>query len=100
MMRLMIVKSVNNEEEKQYNIDNILHGTKVLKKLVMPWANTDWIVCANSYFTSVPAAEEMWNHGIRFIGVINTSMRQFTMTYLSNIELQNLGDMSGLLKVR
>ena len=33
----------------------------------------------------------------RFIGVTKTEMRKFPMTYLSNIELQNRGDMSGFL---
>ena len=65
--------------------------------LVMPWANTDRIVCADTYFASVPAAEELWNHGIRFIGVIKTAMWQFPMEYLYNIEFHNWGDMSGLL---
>ena len=45
----------------------------------------------------MPAAEELWKHGLRFIGVINTATRQFPMAYLSNIEFQNRGDMSGLL---
>ena len=60
MMQLRIVKSLKNEEDQQDDRDNLPHGTKVLKELVMPWANTDRIVCADSYFTSVPAAEELW----------------------------------------
>ena len=57
MMWLRILKSVNNEEDQQDDEDNIPHGTKVLKELVMPWANTDRIVCTDSYLVSVPAAE-------------------------------------------
>ena len=45
----------------------------------------------------MPDAEELWKHGIRFIGIIKTSTRKFTMAYLSNIEFQNRGYMSGLL---
>ena len=56
MMRIRILKSAKNEEEQQYDRDNLPHGTKVLKELVMPWANTDNIICAVSYFASVPAA--------------------------------------------
>ena len=63
----------------------------------MPWANTDRIICADSYFASVPAAEELWKHGIRFIGVIKTATRKFPMAHLSNIEFQNRGNMNGLL---
>ena len=95
MMRLRIVKSAKNEEEQQDDRDNLPHGTKFLKELVMPWANMDRIVCADSYFASVPAAEELWKHGLCFMGIIKTSTRQFPMAYLSNIELQNQGDMSG-----
>ena len=58
----------------------------MMKELVMPWDNTDRIVCADSYFESVPAAEELWKHGIRLIDVTKTSKRQFLMAYLSNIE--------------
>ena len=57
IIRLRIVKSENNEEEQQDDRDNIPHGKKVLKELLIPWDNTDRIVCADSYFTSVHAAE-------------------------------------------
>ena len=63
----------------------------------MPWANTDRILYAESYFESVPAAEEWWNNGFRFIGVINTATRKFLMVNLSNTKLHNRVDMSGLL---
>ena len=43
------------------------------------------------------AAGELWNHGLRFIGSIKTATQKFPMAYLSNIESQNRGDMSGLL---
>ena len=45
MMRLRIVKSARNEEEQEDDEDNLPHGKKMLKELVMPWDNTDWIVC-------------------------------------------------------
>ena len=64
---------------------------------MLPWANTDRIIFADSYFVSVPAAEKLWKHGLCFIGVIKTTTRKVPMAYLSNIELHNMGDMSGLL---
>ena len=64
---------------------------------MLPWANTDRIVCTDSYFASVPAAEELWKHVICFIGVIKTATQKFLMTYLYNTELQNRENMSGLL---
>ena len=57
MMWLMIVKYENNEEDQKDNKDNLSHGTKVLKELVIPWANMDKTVCAYSYSASVPAPE-------------------------------------------
>ena len=56
MMRLSIVKYENNEECQAYNEDSLPHGTKALKEIMMPWANTESIVCAESYFASVPNA--------------------------------------------
>ena len=84
-MRIRSLKSAKNEEDWQDDRDNLPHGTKVLKELVMPWANTDRIVCADSYFASVPDAKEFWKHGLRFIGLIKTETRKFPMAYLSNI---------------
>ena len=51
----MIVKSARNEAEQVYGEYNLPHNKKVLKELVMPWDNTNSIVCADSYFASVPA---------------------------------------------
>ena len=92
MMRLSIGKSESNEEQQkddEDDEDNLPHGTKVLKELVMPWANTDMIIFEDSYFISVPAAEELWKHGLRFVCVIKTETHQFPMAFLYNIELQN-----------
>ena len=46
MIRLRIVKYAKNEEDQQDDRENLPHGTKVMKELVMPWDNTDMIVCA------------------------------------------------------
>ena len=57
VMWLRTVDSAKNKEEQKYDDDNIPNGIKVLKYLIIPWSNTDSIVCADSYFASVPAAE-------------------------------------------
>ena len=56
MMRIRVIKSEKNEKEQKDDEDNLPHGAKLLKELVMPWDNTDRIVCADSYLTSVPDA--------------------------------------------
>ena len=77
MMRLRIVKYAMNGAEQKKDEDNIPHGKLFLKELMLPWDNTDTIVCTYSFFTSVPAAEELWKHGLCFIGVIKKEMWQF-----------------------
>ena len=74
----------------------LLHGTQVLKGLVLPWANSDRVVCADSYFTSVGAEEELNRIRLRFIGVVKTATRRYPQNYLSRIELQQCGDFKGL----
>ena len=64
---------------------------------MLPWANTDRIVCTYPYLVSVPAAEELWNHGLCLIGVIQTETQKFLIAYLYNTELQTQGDMRGFL---
>ena len=39
MMWLRIVKSAKNEEEQKDDRENVPHGAKALKELVMPWDN-------------------------------------------------------------
>ena len=57
MMQPRIDTSKMNEAEQEYDEDNLPHGTKVPKELVIPWANTDKIIISDSYFVSVPDAE-------------------------------------------
>ena len=60
----------------------LLHGTQVLKGLVLPWANSDRVVCAESYFASVGAAEELKRIGLWFIGVVKTATRRYSQNAL------------------
>jgi hypothetical protein len=99
MLRLRLVKTRKEEEAQEANNNNIeqteeqlLHGTKVLKHLVEPWFFSDRVVCADSYFASVPAAEELLRMKLRFIGVVKTATKRFPVAYLSNLELQQRGD--------
>jgi hypothetical protein len=99
MMQLKLVKTAEEEDEAHQNTgtDGLMHGTSVLKQLVLPWANLQRIVCADSYFASVPTVHEMTRIGLRFIGVVKTATRQFPMAYLNRIELSVRGDRKGLI---
>ena len=53
MIRLKLVKPGTEEtvdSTAEYH-NGILHDTKVLLNLTIPWDNTDRVVCADSYFS-------------------------------------------------
>lgn len=97
MLRLRLVKTAAEEALNGERHRETLHGTMILKYLVQPWTMSDRIVCADSYFASVVAAEELMRVGLQFIGVIKTATRRYPMNYLSNKELHQQGDQSGLV---
>jgi hypothetical protein len=98
MMRLKLVKTMEEQNaHAQPGDDGLQHGTSVLKYLVLPWARTDRIVCADSYFASVATLKELKRIGLRFIGVVKTATRQFPQAYLSNLEMRERGERRGLI---
>jgi Transposase IS4 len=75
-----------------------LHGYNVLVELVKPWAGTNAIVVADSYFASVGAALHLKRMGLRFIGTIKTATKEFPMAYLgSHIMADGKGDQHGVI---
>ncbi len=98
MMQLKIVKTAEEEgSHTRPDETGLPHGTAVLKGLVLPWSNTNRVVCADSYFASVTTAEELHKIGLRFIGVVKTATRKFPMACLSRKELTNRGDRFALI---
>ena len=98
MIRLRLVKLQKTEEERnEINEEHLTHGTKVVKELVLPWHGSNQVVCADSYFALVTTAKEMMNVSLRFSGVVKTATKQYPMKWLSSVEMQNRGDMEGLV---
>jgi hypothetical protein len=64
--------------------------------LLHPWFNTGRVVCADSYYASVHAAEELLHHGRRFIGEVKTETRRYPMRFLPEFELQSHCDYKGM----
>jgi len=64
----------------------------MLKRLVAPWAGTQRVACADSYFPSVTAATELLAMRLRFIGAVKTATRGYPMSALSTQEVDTLGD--------
>jgi Transposase IS4 len=77
-----------------------LHGCNVLYYLIKPWANTDAVVVADSYFASVSAALRLKSIGLRFIGVVKMATREYPMQYLASIPLSGgRGSRKGLISM-
>ena len=104
MLNLHIVKGTENErletlreenedgsQDGEQGDEEILHGSNVMLNLVRHWWNTKRVVCADSYFASVPAAKLLYRHGLLFIGVVKTATKEFPMAYLSEQVLTERG---------
>ena len=98
MMRLKLVKTSGEEAECVEHDGNLNHGTNVLLELTEAWHNTSIprIVCADSYFASVQAADQMYGKKMRFIGPVKTATKGFPLKTLQSIELEKRGDYRGL----
>jgi Transposase IS4 len=99
MIQLKLVKVVEGEAN-EWNApasDGLPHGGTVLKELVLPWANTGRLVCADSYFASVATAEALLRTGLKFFGVIKNATRKFPMPFLGNYLLGSSGQQKGLI---
>lgn len=92
MLQLSAVTSAEHQKAAgMTNDDNVPHGAAVLKKLSAPWAGTQRVVSADSYFASVPVAIELRKMGLRFSGVLKTATRGFPMQALSTMVLDARG---------
>jgi len=98
---MMCLKIVTTAADQAANISaterGLLHGTAVLQQLVAPWKGSGRIVCADSYFASVEAAEALRSSGLSFIGVVKTAHRLFPMASLSSRELRARGDHASMV---
>jgi hypothetical protein len=100
MLQLKLVKTTAemnlllSEDDRE-----MLHGIVVLKQLVQPWFYSQRVVCADSYFASVGAAQELLRHQTRFIGVVKTATSNYPMAYLSHLEFSGRGDRHGVVSV-
>jgi hypothetical protein len=63
---------------------------------VSPWLRSRRVVSADSYFASVKAAR-LRQLGLRFIGVVKSATKEFHMSYLSRLELNNRGERKALV---
>jgi len=92
MLRLHLVTTAADQHSNMSAEESqVLPGTAVLQCLVGPWAGSDRIVCADSYFSSVEAALELKGMGLLLIGVVKTAHRRFPMASLAARELRARG---------
>ena len=60
-------------------------------RLEEPWFQSNWVVCADSFFASVHSAERLFANGLKFTGVIKTATKGFPMSFLSHLEMSGKG---------
>ena len=110
MIRLKLVKTADEEARNVALMDKaatgeimsdqgLLHGAKVMRDLILPWMHSDRIVCGDLYFALVPAASMMMRYGMQFIGVVKSATRQYLMSSLSQVELNNRGDRKAMVTI-
>ena len=100
ILRLLLVKSGADHVDEYPHDSAELHGAEVSIDRASPWANTKRLVCADSYFASVPAADLLYKNGLKFVGPVKTSTKKFPITNLVAIELEERGDISCLVRRR
>ena len=101
MLRLLLVKSRNSlfrrgtDSAEADDDESLNHGTQVLKYLVQPWARTNRVVYADSFFASVQSARELYRMGLRFTGVVKTATKGFPYAQLSSKQFGGKGEWFG-----
>jgi len=100
MMHLSIVTTAADQAANLSATDlGVPHCTAVLQQLVAPSVGSGCIVCADSYFSSTEAAEELLSLCVRFIGVVKTAHRLFPMERILSRELRARGDNGAMVHV-
>ena len=72
--------------------EEIGHGPAVLRGLMAPCKNTKHIIFTDSYFSLVETAEALLTLGLRYMGVVKRSTREFLMKELFSMEMRERGD--------
>ena len=100
MLQLKLVKNIQEEVKaglgkESGNGDDLIYGFKVMKEFIESWHHTHRVDRADSYFDYVSTAKELMRLGMRFIGVVKTAPKQFTMAYLQALEFDKQGEWKG-----
>ena len=99
MIRLNIMKeAMDNECLAEMGVES-LHGTRVINELVRLWEMTGRVFTADSSFASVPYCRALRGMGLRFIGVVKTTTREYPLCHLLIVELPQKGDYKDVLNI-
>lgn len=100
MLRLHLVTTAADQRSSLSAAEaDLLHGSVVLNRLSGAWAGSNRIVCVESYFASVQAAEHVGEMGLRFIGVVKTAHRRFPQAARAARQLDARGDWVSMVHV-
>ncbi len=87
MLKMQIVKGYESEEKRDKN-EFLTHTSSITRQLVEPWKNTNRIVCGDSYFAFVNTVKQLYDIGLRFIGVVKTAHCHFLAQYLGSVIME------------
>ncbi len=91
MLQMQIVKSDKSEEKRDTN-EFVTHSASITRQLVEPWKNTNRIVGRDACIASVNTFKQMYDIGLRFIGVVKTAHRHFSAQYLGSVTMEGRGN--------
>lgn len=94
MLNLSLVKTEveRNRLAGESTTSSLNHGTQVSMTLVAPWMQTNRINCGDSFFASFQTAVSLYEHGLRFIGIVQSATTNFPRQYLGSKQMRGLGD--------
>ena len=95
LLGLKIVKRA--AEPARTSLDEHNNGTNVLVELAAPWNGKERIICADSHFASVDAAEALPRMNLRFTGVVKSATSRFPIGYLNRLPMYDKGDSISLI---
>ena len=92
MLGLLLVKSGNLLFQQGRNLvatddskeEFLNRETQLLKYLVLPWARTNRVVYADSFFASVQSTRELYWMGLNFTGVVKMGTKGFPYLQLAS----------------
>lgn len=92
MIRIKVVMgSSSAPQTTSTQTEELSASAETTLDLIKPWLNTNRIVCADSYFSSVKTAEELLRRNTKYIGIIKQGTKKFPKDLLETHVVKGRG---------